>query len=179
MTQFNLKRLVPLTVIICLLGLVIYGDIEYGGGFLFAVGFVYAAVLCFSLQSRPCMDKCLVGILILGVSNWFVFYSSVIAMALPETLQEYLMYLGPSLAGGVLTLVVMNKQWQVKLERNQIITVLVALGLSSLMTRPLLNLVDERLFEGWLFSLNSVLWCGAFTLAIVVHPSWSQRHRLR
>ena len=169
MQNFEINKLVTLTLILVAFGLAANSDDDHGAAVLMAGGFAYALVLYTSLIEKPQLGKLVVALLILGISNLFVFYASAIVIFLPKDIAAHLFYVFPSLAGAGITLLVLNKVWNISISKTDVVTVSIFILIASLISPFILKLVKEsRGFPGLFFSLNSTLWWIAFTSAIVM-----------
>jgi hypothetical protein len=169
MQNFNLSKISAMTAVLVTLGLAAYSDDDHGAMVLMAGGFAYTVVLYMSLYEPPSSGKLAAALLILGISNLFVFYASAIVMFLPKEITAQLFYVFPSLVGAGITLLVLNKLWKVELSQSDVLVVLTCILIASLISPFILDrLKESREFIGLVFSLNSTLWWIAFTTGIII-----------
>lgn len=167
LNNLNVRNLWFFTAIIAAAGLVAYSDDDLGAFFLIICGFAYSSALYFSLKIKPDAKRFLSGTSILGVSNLLVFYSSILVLVFPPKIASYLVYLVPNLAGAAITLFVLGRIWSTEISKAFVLRSLIFVAIASFVSKPVLNAFSEdATVKGLSFSLNSVLWCIAFSLSI-------------
>lgn len=158
-----------MTAILVVLGLAAYSDDDHGALVLMAGGFAYSVVLFKALYDPPKSGKLVAAFLILGISNLFVFYASAIVMFLPEKIANHLIFVFPSIVGAAITLMVLNKLWQIKVTRDDVQVVLACILIAALISPLILQALKvSGEYKGLMFSLNCTLWWVAFTTGIII-----------
>jgi len=151
------------------MGLSTYFDDDLGGLFFLLCGFVYSATLYYSLQVKPNVSRFIVGVVVLGLSNLFVFYSSIITLILPSEAARYAGYFFPSLLAAAITFIVLSRVWAIQINKKFVLFTLALVGIASLMSKAtLISFGSEEEAKGLWLSLNSVCWSLAFTSSVTI-----------
>lgn len=161
------NRLILLTSIISILGIVLTIDDDLSAITLFCAGFIYSLILLVSFKNTPTKNK-IIGIILLGLANYLNVFLAIPVSLLPKTFESFFLIL-PSIAGVVATFLTITKLWDIKLSTRDLKTLLLyvfvgTLSFSFIMFGLQYTPVNLNTFS---MAINSVIWWICFTAALI------------
>jgi len=161
------KRLVFLTGIVSICGVVSTVDDDVSSVILFGAGFIYSSLLLFSLKNTPENNKAL-GIIVLGIGNYLNMFLTYSISFLPKAFEGFYLVL-PSVAGVVVTFLVMVRLWGVSLSREDLKSLVFYISVGAISFSLVMLGLQYTPIKLNVFSIviNSVIWWVCFTAALV------------
>lgn len=161
------NRLILLTSIISILGIVSTIDDDLSGITLFCAGFIYSLILLVSFKNTPTKNK-IIGVILLGLANYLNVFLVIPVSLLPKIFESFFLIL-PSIAGVVATFLTITKLWGIKLSTRNFQTLLLyvfvgTLYFSFIMFGLQYTPVNLNIFS---MAINSVIWWICFTAALI------------
>jgi len=161
------NRLILLTSIISILGIVSTIDEDLSAITLFCAGFIYSSILVISFKNTPTKNK-IIGIIFLGIANYLNLFLAFPVSFLPKIFENFFLIL-PSIAGVVATFLTITKLWGIKLSTRDFQTLLLyvlvgTLAFSFIMLG--LQYVPVKL-NTFSMAINSVIWWACFTAGLI------------
>ncbi|QDP00759.1 hypothetical protein [Thalassotalea sp. PS06] len=168
---FDSKRLFILTALLSCLSLFTYMDDEIALVTVFLAGFLYSAVLWFSLKVKPEFWRFELVTLVLGVSNVLSTFASAPLVFLPKPVNDFLAIVFASIFGAVVTLLCLSKVWKLKFSREKIILIIALISIASIGFSSLNLYIRNNLGNyGVTALINSMMWWWAFSLGLLFSP---------
>lgn len=161
------NRLILLTSIISILGIVSTIDNDLSAITLFCAGFVYSSILVVSFKNTPPKNK-IIGIIILGLANYLNVFLAFPVSFLPKVFESFFLVL-PSIAGVMVTFLTITKLWDIKLSARNLQTLLLYVFVGTLSFSFIMFVLQYTPVSLNTFSMaiNSVIWWVCFTAALI------------
>lgn len=168
---FDKVILIASTIIITLGGIMLlgHGNLEYL--LHLAAGFIYSLVLFVSMNNRPNILRLLIVTFVLGVANWFVMYASVFLAILSDEIARHVLFVFPSLAGAIFTLLCIKYIWRITFTAYQMTIVTSFVLVASVITSVLNEQFGFGSVVEFIFIINSLVWWNAFSIGLVFSDS--------
>ncbi|NTS76310.1 hypothetical protein HR060_05455 [Catenovulum sp. SM1970] len=161
--QFNTSKLMAMTIILSALGAISILFVELTLVFSVTAGFFYSFILWTALNKKPTLMATLAVSIILGLTHGLSIYFAE-QHQLIARLTEYGFMVIPSLLGAVLSLLCLNKIWQLKLPPYNQGLILLLIALSSLIYSWVSYLLSYSAdSKGSTVIINCILWWLAFS----------------
>jgi len=152
-----------------MLGIVSYFDTDTAMVVALLAGIIYTLILWASLNERPETNKFWSVLLILGIANFFSMYAAAPLILIPKAIADYFMFIFPSCAGAVVTLLCVTKMWHVSIIKKRWYLILSLVIISSALF-TLVNMYIRSNYYNYGFTaiFNTALWWFMFSLGLVI-----------